>query len=217
MHGWNQIERERILSFEKKSGTNNLTSSESAAVSLAYALSPPRRSERRAKPEELSYYRSIRACVLQNVFVSLPPSRGCAQTASLQPCLSFCPLQQTPAETEKQSLLQSPIICNPPGTQNHTTWPKKAERVPHHGKPPRWCALNFTSPKFYSNSIPESSSDVWCHSEKLSPESSGKIYTNTGMSLGFIFSTAIKENLNVTETKQSWPLTLTFVFLYHWE
>lgn len=76
-------------------------------------------------PEESSYYGSVQVCVLQNVFVSLPPSPGCAQTASLQLCLSFCPLQQTPAETENQSLLQSPIICNPQGTQIHTTWPKK--------------------------------------------------------------------------------------------
>lgn len=73
--------------------------------------------------------------VLQNVFVFLPPSPGGVQTVSLQPRLSFCPLQQTPAETENQSLLQSPIICNPRGTQIHTTWPKKPTSAPFDTKP----------------------------------------------------------------------------------
>lgn len=53
------------------------------------------------------------------------PHTDCAQTESLQLCLSFCPPKQTPAETQNQSLLQSAIIWNPQGALNPTSCPKK--------------------------------------------------------------------------------------------
>lgn len=53
------------------------------------------------------------------------PFPDCAQTASLQLCLSFCPPKQTPAETQNQSSLQPAIMCNPQGALNLTLCPKR--------------------------------------------------------------------------------------------
>lgn len=154
MHGWNHIQ-----GWKEAFHYKNLPKLRSFHTDVFLQIfqnfinaPPPLQLERSDASEELSYYGSVRVCVLQNVFVPLPPSPGCAQTASLQPCLSFCPLQQTPTETENQSLLQSPIICNPQGTLIHTTWPKKTTNVSFDTKPLRWCGLNFVSQTFHSNS-----------------------------------------------------------------
>lgn len=130
LHGWNHIQGRKEAFTWNHHHFRPMFYSKFARISSTFLqmLFPPSHSERSEASEQLSYYGSVLVFVLQNVFVSLPLSPGCAQTASLQPCLSFCPLQQTPAETENQSLLQSPIIWNPRGTQIHTTWPKKEKK-----------------------------------------------------------------------------------------
>lgn len=57
------------------------------------------------------------------------PFSDCAQTVSLQLCLSFCPPKQTPAETQNQSSLQPAIICNPWGALNLTLCPERHQWI----------------------------------------------------------------------------------------
>lgn len=131
MHGWNRIPGcEETFHHNSHDHFSLMSSSKFSRISLTFLQMPPTTTSQREdwclrRIELLWICTSV--CPSKCLCVPASPPPACAQTACLQPCLSFCPLQQTPAETENQSLLQSPIICNPKGTQIHTMWPKNRQ------------------------------------------------------------------------------------------